>query len=287
MTLMNRILITGATGTIGRQVVSQLLGAGLQVRALVRNPQAASLPPQVEVAAGDLTAPETLDKCLDAIDTVFLVWVAPAEAVAPALERIAKRTRRIVFLSAPLKTAHPLFQQPNPSRTRAEMIERLIEASGLQWTFLRPGMFAANALGWWAPQIRAGDVVRWPHLEVPTAPIDERDVATVAVRTLREDGHSGAEYVLTGPQSLTQFEQIATIGSVLGRLLRIEEILPEDWLRELPSYLPSSVARYLLDAWAAAIGRPAFLTSTVAELTGSPARTFLGWASDHAVQFRL
>jgi len=85
---------------------------------------------------------------------------------------------------------------------------------------------------------------------------------------------------------LTQFEQIATIGSVLGRSLRIEEISPEDWLRELPSFLPSFVAKYLLDAWAAAIGRPAFVTSTVAELTGAPARTFLEWASDHAGHFR-
>jgi len=286
MAVVNRILVTGATGTIGSQVVSQLLAAEVPVRALVRNPQAAALPPQVEVAPGDFTAPDTLDRCLDGIDTVFLVWVAPAEAAAPALERIAKRARRIVLLSAPLKTAHPLFQQPNPSRTRAEMIERLIEGSGLQWTFLRPGMFAANAKGWWAPQIRAGNVVRWPYLEVPTAPIDERDIAAVAVRTLCEEGHSGAEYVLTGPQSLSQFEQIATIGSVLGRSLRIEEISPEDWLSQLPSFLPSFVAKYLLDAWAAAAGQPAFVSSTVAELTGVPARTFLEWTAEHAAQFR-
>jgi uncharacterized protein YbjT (DUF2867 family) len=263
-----------------------LPSTGLQVRALVRNPDAAGLPPHVEVVRGDLALPETLDRCLDGIDTVFLVWVAPAEAVAAALERIAKRARRIVYLSAPLKTAHPLFQQPNPSRTRAELVERLIETSGLQWTFLRPGMFAANALGWWGPQIRADDVVHWPYLSVPTAPIDERDIAAVAVRTLCENAHSGAEYVLTGPQSLSQFEQIATIGSVLGRSLRIEEISPEDWLRELPGSLPSFVAKYLLDAWAAAIGQPAFVTSTVAELTGSPARTFFEWTTDHAARFR-
>jgi uncharacterized protein YbjT (DUF2867 family) len=286
MAFVKRILITGATGNIGGQVLSLLPSTGLQVRALVRNPDAACLPPHVEVVRGDLGFPETLDRCLDAIDTVFLVWVAPAEAVAPALERIAKRARRIVFLSAPLKTAHPLFQQPNPSRTRAELVEHLIERSGLQWTFLRPGMFAANALGWWARQIRAGDVVRWPYLSVATAPIDERDIAAVAVRTLCEDSHSGAEYVLTGPQSLSQFEQIATIGSVLSRSLRIEEISPEDWLRELPGFLPSFVAKYLLDAWAAAIGQPAFVTSTVAELTESPAKTFLDWTANHAAQFR-
>ena len=83
-----------------------------------------------------------------------------------------------------LKTAHPFFQQPNPSRALGEQIERPIETSGLQWTFLRPGMFTANALRWWAPQIRAGDVVRSPYLAVPTAPIDERDIAAVAVRAL-------------------------------------------------------------------------------------------------------
>jgi uncharacterized protein YbjT (DUF2867 family) len=283
---VNRILITGATGNIGGQVLAQLRAKGLRVRALVRDPEAANLPSDVEIACGDFTRPETLDKCLDGIDTVFLVWVAPAEAAAASLERIAKRTRRIVLLSAPLKTPHPLFQQPNPSRTRAELLERLIETSGLEWTFLRPGMFASNALGWWAPQIRTGDTVRWPYLEVPTAPSDPRDIAAVAVRTLCEEGHSGAEYVLTGPQSLSQFEQIATIGSVLGRSIRIEEISPERWLRELPDFLPSFVAKYLLEAWAAAKGQPAFVTSTVSELTGSPARTFREWASDHVEQFR-
>ena len=141
----------------------------------------------------------------------------PPATVAPALERMAKHARRIVFLSSTHKTAHPFFQQPNPVRVLHAEIERLIETSGLQWTFLRPGMFAANALWWWAPQIRAGDVVRWPYLAAPTAPIDERDIAAVAVRALCEDGHAGAEYVLTGPQSLSQLEQISAIGDVIGR----------------------------------------------------------------------
>src|SRR5213078_2310956 len=107
MTCMNRVLVIGATGNVGHQVVSQLATTGAQVRALTRNPDAAGLPPQVDVMRGDLTLPETLDACLDGIDTVFLVWVAPPATAAAALERI-------VFLSAPLKTAHPFFQQPNP-----------------------------------------------------------------------------------------------------------------------------------------------------------------------------
>jgi uncharacterized protein YbjT (DUF2867 family) len=284
---MNRILIIGATGNVGRQVLSQLPATGVRVRALVRNPQTAGLPPQVEVVRGDLTLPETLDECLDGVDAVFLVWFAPPDAVAPALEQIVRHTRRIVFLSSPHKTPHPFFQQPNPGRLLHAEIERLIETSGRQWTFLRPGMFAANARSWWAPQIRAGgDVVRWPHAAAPTAPIHERDIAAVAVRALFEDGHAGAEYVLTGPQSLSQSEQISTIGDVIGRSLRLEEISPEDARNELLTVMPAVAVNMLLDAWGAALGQPAFVTSTVAEITGTPARTFRDWATDHAAEFR-
>lgn len=107
---------------------------------MTRNPDAAGLPAQVEVVRGDLTVPETLDRCLQDIDPVFLVWVAPPGAATSALERIAKHARRIVFLTAPLKTPHPFFQQPNPSRDLTEDIERLIETSGMEWTFLRAGV---------------------------------------------------------------------------------------------------------------------------------------------------
>jgi uncharacterized protein YbjT (DUF2867 family) len=282
---MNRILVIGGTGTVGRQVVSRLAATCAQVRAMARNPDAARLPPQVEVVRGDLTLPDTLDACFHGIDAVFLVWTAPAAAVAPALERITKHARRIVYLSAPLKTAHPLFQQPNPLRTMFEQIERLIETSGLQWTFLRPGMFAANALSWWAPQIRAGDVVRWPYLAAPTAPIDERDIAEVAVRALCEGGHAGAEYVLTGPQSLSQFEQVSEIGRVIGRSLRIEEISPGEARRELLTIGPLGAVNMLLQAWAAAMGQPAHVTSTVAEITGAPPHTFFDWVTDNAAEF--
>jgi len=283
---MGRILVIGATGHVGRQVVSQLVNMDAPVRALVRNPDAAGLPVQVEVVRGDLSLPESIDGCLDGMDAVFLVWVAPHSTAAAVLGRIARRVRRIVYLSAPLKTAHPLFQQPNPSRALGEQMERLIETSGLEWTFLRPGMFAANAQHWWARQIRAGEVVRWPYLAVPTAPIDERDIARVAVRVLCDGGHAGAEYVLTGPRSLSQLEQIETIGRAIGRSLRIEEISPDQARRELLILLPAPVLNMLLNAWAAAAGQPAFVTSTVQELTGTPARTFLDWATGHAAEFQ-
>jgi uncharacterized protein YbjT (DUF2867 family) len=147
-------------------------------------------------------------------------------------------------------------------------------------------MLDINARNWWAPQIRAGaGVVRWPYAAAPTAPIHERDIAAVAVRALCEEGHAGAEYVLTGPQSLSQFEQILTIGRVIGRSLRIEEISPNEARRELLALMPAFIVNMLLDAWAAGIGQPALVTSTVAEITGAPARTFRDWATDHAAEF--
>src|SRR6476661_3999191 len=260
---MNRLLVIGGTGHVGRHVVSQLPATGAQFRALTRNPDTAGLPPQVEVVRGDLTVPDTLDRCLQDVDTVFLVWVAPPAAASGALERIANRALRIVFLTAPLKTPHPFFQQPNPARDLAERIEQLIETSGLEWTFLRAGMFAGNARHFWGPQIRTGDVVRWPYLDAPTAPTDERDVAAVAVRALTEDGHARADYVVTGPESLTQAEQVHTIGRAIGRSLRVEEISPEEARSELLQVLGSStVVNMLLNAWHAALGQPAFVTST-------------------------
>jgi len=285
---MSRVLVIGATGNIGREVVSQLPAAGVKVRALARDPQSAGFPADMEMARGDLTLPETLDDSLDGVDAVFMVWTASPASVAPALNRILKRAQRIVFLSSPYKTQHPFFQagQPNPVAAMHAEIERLIDASGCEWTFLRPGMLASNSLFWWAQKIRAGDAVRWPYLDAPTAPINESDIAAVAVRALCEDGHAEAQYVLTGPESFRQREQISTIGDVIGRPLRIEEVSPDEARQELFGAWPPPVVNMLLGAWAAAIGQPAFVTPTVAEVTGAPARTFRDWVTDHAGEFR-
>lgn len=282
---MKRILVTGATGNVGRQVVSQLLAIDdVRVRALTRDPASADLAAPVEVMRGDLTVPETLDLCLDGVDAVFLVWTTDPTAVSAAVDRIARYARHIVFLSSPHQTPHPLFQQPNLLAKMHAEIERLIKASGLDWTFLRPGMFAANARSWWAPQIRIRDIVRWPFAEAPTAPIHEGDIARVAASALTETRHHGAEYVLTGPQSLTQREQVEIIGDVIGRPLRFEEISPETARQELP--FPTPALNMLLAAWAAALGQPALVTSTVAEITGAPALSFRDWVNDNVAAFR-
>jgi uncharacterized protein YbjT (DUF2867 family) len=259
---------------------------------MARSPESAGLPREVDIVRGDLAVPATLDRCLDGVDAVFLMWPAPAAAVAPALERIAKHARRIVFLSN-LTVRDGVEEQAYPVTTLHAGIERLIEASSANWTFLRPGAFATNALMWWAPQVRAGDVVRWPYAGAVTSPIHERDIAAVAVRALCEDAHGGAKYILTGPQSLSQRDQVRIIGDAIGRPLRFEEIPPEAARNELMKMMPASIADMFIDAWqnveyagSSTIGKPAPVTSTVAEITGVPACSFHDWVVDHAVEFQ-
>ena len=283
------VLVTGATGRIGRLVVDELLRAGVPVRALTRRPENAALPAGTEVVAGDFTAPESLDAPLEGVGAVFLVWTAPLAAVPAAIARLAAHRsaehRRVVLLSAPHRTPHPFFQQPNAMRGLYVEIERLLAESGLDVAILRPGMFASNARHWWGPQISRGDVVRWPYGAAETAPIDERDVAAVAARVLLDDHHANGDYVLTGPESLSQAAQVRAIGDAIGRQLRFEELSPDEFRAETAGTWPRSIADMLLSAWAATLGHPAFVTSAVQEILGSPPRTFYRWAVDNAAAF--
>src|SRR5580692_5719334 len=279
-----RVLVTGATGRVGRAVVDSLIAAGVPVRALTRRPEAAELPANVEIVTGDLTVPESLDAALCDVGAVFLVWTVPPASAPAVVERLAARARRVVFLSSPHQTPHPFFQQPNPMAVLHADIERLIAAAGLESTIIRPGMFASNAVAWWGTAIRAG-VVRWPYGAAETAPVDDRDVAAVAARTLYQDGHAGGDYVLTGPESLTQAEQVRIIGEVLGLRVRFEELSPDEFRSETEGGWPRPVVDMLLAAWAAAVGRPAYMTSTVSAILGSPARSFRQWVADHASAF--
>jgi uncharacterized protein YbjT (DUF2867 family) len=280
------VLVTGATGRIGRAVVAQLLDAGVPVRALTRRPDAAGLPAAVEIVAGDFSVPESLDAGLQGVGSVFLLCTAPPATAPAVIERLASHARRVVFLSSPHQTPHPFFQQPNPMAVMHAEIERLIATAGTASTIIRPGIFASNARFWWADMIRGGEVVRWPYGAAETAPIDERDIAAVAARALYEDGHAGGDYVLTGPQSLSQAVQVSIIGEGIGRRIRFQELSPEEFRRDTAGRWPRPIVDMLLAAWGATIGRPAFVTSTVADIVGSPARTFRQWVIDHADAFR-
>jgi uncharacterized protein YbjT (DUF2867 family) len=279
------ILIIGATGRVGRLVVDQLVSAGASVRALTRRPEVAELPTAVEVVRGDLTVPESLEAPLKNVETVFLLWTAPPATVPAVIERLASRARRVVLLSSPHQTPHPFFQQPNPMARFHADLERQIAESGLASTIIRPGMFASNTQFWWGSMIRDGDVVRWPYGAAETAPIDERDVAAVAARALSDARYAGGDYVLTGPESLSQIEQVAIIGTELGRSIQFEELSPEEFRRETAGTWPASAVEMLMTAWQATIGHKAFLTSTVLDVLGSPPRTFRQWAADHTAAF--
>ncbi len=282
------VLVTGATGRIGRLVVDELLRAGARVRALTRRPERAVLPATVDVVAGDFTNPSSLDAAAEGVSAIFLVWTAPVIAAADAIARFARPSpqhRRVVYLSAPFRTPHPFFQQPNPMRELHAEVERLLAASTLDVAILRPGMFSSNALHWWAPQIRAGDVVRWPYAAAETAPIDERDLAAAAARVLLDDTHARGDWVLTGPESLSQAAQVRTIGDVIGRRLYFDELSPDAFRREAATTWPPGVADMLLAAWKAALGQPAFVTTAVHDLLGAPPRTFAQWAADNAAAF--
>lgn len=279
------VLVTGATGRVGRLVVHQLLDAGVPVRALTRRPEAAALPAKVEVYTGDLTVPESLDPALSGAGAVLLVWTAPPQTAEAVVERLAAHVRRVVLLSSPHRTPHPFFQQPNPMTVLHAEIERLIAATGLESTVLRPGMFASNALAWWAPAIRAGEVVRWPYGAAESAPVDDRDLAAVAARTLHQDGHAGGDHVLTGAESLTHAAQVDIIGDALGRRIAFEEMTPDEFRSLSEGTAPSAAVEMLLAAWRSAVGQPAYISTAVTDILGRPPRTFRQWAVDHAGAF--
>ena len=278
------ILVTGATGRVGRLVIDELLRAGAPVRALARRPEESAFPSGVDVVTGDFSDPASLDAALDGTAAVFLVWTASAATASVVVARIAPR--RVVYLSAPFRTPHPFFQQPNPMRDLHAEVEGLLAAARLEVAILRPGMFASNALHWWAPQIRNGDVVRWPNADAATAPVDDRDIAAVAARVLLDARHARGDWVLTGPEALSQAAQVRIIGEVIGRPLRFDELSPDEFRREAAETWPAGVADMLLAAWQATLGHPAFVTSAVEEIMGSAPRTFHHWAADNAEAFR-
>ncbi|WSK66808.1 NmrA family NAD(P)-binding protein [Streptomyces sp. NBC_01276] len=277
---VTRILVTGATGTIGRHIVSSLDEAGRRVRALVRDPAGAALPEGVEVVRGDLSSPGTLEAALRDVESVYLMW--PGIAVDPrVVEVIARHAERVVYLSTDVAD----LADGEPATSYHQEIERLIRKSGLSWTFLRAIDFATNTLGW-ADQVRQG-VVRWPYGQASRSLIHERDIADVAVRVLTSPGHDGARYVITGPESITHAEQVRIIGEAVGRQVRWEDLPVEVARRQLTAaWGNAAFVDARLRAWGSFVESPERVTDTVERVLGKPARTFRSWTEEHADDFR-
>ncbi|WP_158844429.1 SDR family oxidoreductase [Saccharothrix deserti] len=272
------ILVTGATGTIGGAVVRQLATAGVPVRALTRNPARAVLPAGVEVVGGDLTRPGELP--LAGVTAVFLLAAIESDgAVAHAqafLDR-APDLRRVVFLSSSAVTV----KRPGSYELHHD-VERVIEASGVAWTHVRPGEFMSNKLVW-ARTIKSDGVVRAPYPEAVGAPVHEADVAEVAVHALLHEGHAGKAYTLSGPEALTHREQAEAIGRGLGRPIGFEQLTYGQARASLirDEGLPWDVAEYLMGYMAQHAEEPADVTPDFEQVTGTPGRTLSTWATDH------
>ena len=265
------ILVTGATGNVGRLVVDELLAQGAtDVRALTVNPARAALSPHVEVVRGYLGRPETVVPALAGVDRMYL---------APLLETVDEITR----LAAEAGVRH-IVDLAGDENTDWRPIEVAVEASGVTWTHLEAGEFMANAL-MWAPQIKAGDVVRDANPEAATAPIAVEDIAAVAARVLLDGGHDGKVYALTGPETLTRRERIRQIGRALGRELVYQELDREAAIAELRPTMGEYADRYV-DGQALMVHHPQVVTTTVSDITGRPGTTFAWWASANADQFR-
>ncbi|HET7305794.1 MAG TPA: NAD(P)H-binding protein [Segeticoccus sp.] len=290
MTEQRTVLVTGATGRVGGQVAVQLAATGVQVRGLTRDPAAAAaaLDGRIEVCGGDLAEPSSLDAALKNVDAAFLVFPSVvADGAADELVRtLTRQVRRVVYLSAhgvpdpPAQVAGPDGSIPGSHA----YLESLISAAGGEYTFLRSSGFAANTLGW-AEQIRRSDVLRWFHPGATRALVHEADLAAVGVLALTEDGHDHRAYHLTGPEQLTQVEQLALIGVALGRALRFEEIDTAQAAAELFPGLPEDFVASIIDGQGTMVSRPETATDTIQRLLGRPALTFAQWTRDHAADF--
>ncbi|MET8162250.1 NAD(P)H-binding protein [Sphaerisporangium sp. NPDC005289] len=282
---MSTYLVFGATGNVGRRVAERLARGGAAVRATSRNPEAAKPPQGVEVITPDLEAPGALDD----VDAAFLMWpFHSAEPARPLVDALKRRVRHVVFMTGggALPGVAP-EEQPNPVARWHATVERLIERSGMDWTVLSPSTFMANVL-WWSTQIKAGDSVRGAFGSLAMTPIHQDDIAAVAVHALTEPGHEGHRYTLTGPEVLTQAEQVRLIGEAIGRPLRWQELTLEQERARLladPGF-PAGFVDELLDGYTtmAAAPRPQ-VTSAVPDITGAPATTLSAWAAEHAAAF--
>jgi uncharacterized protein YbjT (DUF2867 family) len=276
------ILVTGATGPVGREAIDLLLAEGRQVAAVTRSPAEARLPEQARLVQGDPSQPHTLTGVPD----VEAVLISPRATGAglPDLLRLAAEhgAKQVVVLSA-ITVEYGGGYRRFADAFRAA--EDAAKASGLGWTFLRSAQYATNSLVW-APQLRGGDVVRGAYGDAAVSPIHERDIAAVGVRALLDPSHSGRSYALTGPQSLSQRDQVRVIGEAVGRDLLWEELPPEQVRAAmLAQGMPEEVPDRMLGYLAQCLAQPGPSTHTVEDVLGRPALTFADWAAENTKAF--
>lgn len=272
------ILITGATGNIGRRLVNELLERGVAVRALSRAAAAAELPDGVAVYEGSLaTAP---DQVFDHVDAVYLF---PAdEGVAAFVDRaIAAGVSRFVVLSSLAVSARNSRDVGSASELHHRAVEEVVTARTDDWTILRPGNLAINLLSW-SFAVRAGHGVRVPYPTSSQVLIHEADVATAAAIVLTEPGHSGRIYELTGPASLTKTEQLSAVADAIGRDVPLIEVSPDEFREDVGRFIPDDIIDMLLGYWSETIEEPEQPVTPPLGITPTPLSQ---WAVDHRGAF--
>lgn len=271
------IVVTGATGNVGRPLVALLVDAGVEVRAVTRDPAGAHLPDGVQVI-------DSVRGALRGASAVFL----NSRALAADLEQVITDARdagsvtRLVALSAG-NADDDVVRQPSRFRgDRNKEVEQLAVDSGLAWVSLRPAVFASTSGDMWSAQLRAGDVVSGPFADASFAPIVDADISAVAVQALLGGHLDGRRIPLTGPQAFTVAEQVAVLGEVLGRRLRYQQVDPELIRSRL---VDSGVTPEFADAYialqAAASTQPAAVTRDVEAIVGRPATPYARWVETH------
>lgn len=271
-----RILVTGATGQVGRHLVTQLHEAGQDVRALTRNPAKAHLPAGVDVVAGDLTDITTLGAAFDGIDGIHLITFGgdDGEDLSNGPEIIA------------LAEQHGINRATVLGGWAPTSIEAALLASSINWSILQPAEFMCNALEL-AEEIRATRTVSM-LATYSSAVVHEADIASVAVTALTENGHAGRTYPLTGPEALTPLERTRILAEATGEDITFVHLSEDAERARLRGY--GYDEEYVEFGIQLATNPPdvaGVVLPTVEEVTGRPARTFALWAQAHAGQFRI
>jgi uncharacterized protein YbjT (DUF2867 family) len=272
-----KILVTGATGTVGRNLVEQLFQMCHQVRALTRNPAKADFSAGVEVFEGDLTQPATLAPALEGIDGLHLINFG-GDDFAPL-----QTGSEIVAMAEQAGVKRVTVLRGGPKGT----VEQAVEASSMAWTLLEPVEFMSNILRW-SYGIQAVGAVRQPFGSRKTAIVHEADIAAVAAGVLTSDGHGGKTYSISGPEVLTPRDMTRMIGEAIGREVQFVELTPDQAREEWGGAgLPRDVIEFLLWVYDNTPPHGYTVVPTVEQITGQPARTFAQWAAEHAAAFRV
>ncbi|MGV9328977.1 SDR family oxidoreductase [Streptosporangium sandarakinum] len=280
-------LITGATGTVGSELLALLADRNIPVRAMTRDPAKAAFPAGVEVATGDFDRPGSLDAALDGVDKVFVLPPGYGPD-GPVQERnlAAAAARAGVSHLVKLSTSGVTFDATDPISTGHRLGEQVITHSGLPWTMLRPGTFMTYLYGY-APTIAAEHTMYVTEGDPVSAMIHPRDIAAVAAHVLTTPGHDGRAYTLTGGQALSPRDQADVIGRILGRPIKLIERSPAETQAEFDRLGwsgPRLEALLELKRQSAAWDQKIF--DTVERLTGEPPLTLQDWVRENIHIFR-